>query len=266
MTAGSAGAARSGGRLVHVMGLLAGLFCLAGSTGCATVTQHDRDTLVRTRTERKPLSDWTFAGLGALVKGQAGEAQAVSVSATRDRACSITEIRTVDRTVETERTLQNQRQGRILAYTVGSLGAVNAVTGTVIAAQMERESDREPFIAQAAVGAFLSISLITMIVREFGAIDTETHVGLVDLPESRRGRCDKQPAAGARVRLLRTRSEVASEAAAAPDGTVTLPLDPASLTGDAVYALEVDGVIVSHIEIPAAQAGRGPAPAVAAPP
>jgi hypothetical protein len=240
----------AGRRWARALGLAAALVCLAGASGCAEVQQHNRDTLLRSRVERKPLSDWRFAGLGSLVKDQAGEVRSVSVTAEKDRACLIADVRTVDRTIVTERTLQNARRSRIAAYLMGGLGAANAVTAVALATQVENDTDKDVLIAQATIGAFLSISLITMIVREFGAIDSETHVGEVDLRSERRDRCDRQAAVGARVRLLRTKRAAVSEGVVAPGGKVTLPVEPAALQGDAIYALEVDGVVVGYIEIP----------------
>lgn len=245
-------ASRRLGAALRGTAILVGGLCAVGVTGCATVSQHNLDRPVRTRTEQAPAGRWEVTGQAEILKDDRGAVTAVRVAASRDRACRITDVHTVDRTVWTERVMQNEQRSRVLGYTIGGLGAAGAVTNVAVAVQTDDKDAREVLTILGSIGAFLSISLITMIVREFGAIDTETHVGLVDLPASRHGRCDQGPPAGARVRLLRTRDSAIAEGVVSPEGTVTLPVDAASLRGDAVYALEVDGAIVTHVEIPSA--------------
>lgn len=265
------GASRGRGAVLRGTAILVSGLCAVGAAGCAEVLQHNLDRPVRTRTEQTPTGGWEVTGQAEIVKDDRGAVTGVRVATSRDRACRIIDVHTVDRTVWTERVMPNEQRSRVLAYTIGGLGAAGAVTNIAVAAQTGDDDTREVLTILGGIGAFLSISLITMIVREFTAIDTETHVGLVDLPEPRHGRCDARPPAGARVRLLRTRDSAIAEGLVSPEGTVTLPVDAASLRGDSVYALEVDGAVVTHVEIPSAAPAEpapvpAPAPSAAPPP
>lgn len=250
--------------------ILAGFLALAGATGCSQVALVNRDTVVRSRTEKTLLSDWTFVGSGTLARADPGEPRLVNASAYQDKACTLTDIKVVDRTAVTERRLQNEERSRRMAYTMGGLGAAGAVTNIVVATQTRDPDVVTVLGVLAGVGFYLSISLVVQIIREFDAIDTETHVGEVELREARRARCEGRPSVGARVRLLRTKADAVAAGVTDDKGAVQLPVT-AVTGGDAIFALEVDGVIVSHIEIPTAKPaaanlpGAGPPATATAP-
>ena len=249
--------------------IIASVLALAGGTGCSQVTQHNRDTVVRSRTEKTLLSDWTFVGSGTLARDVPGEPRVVTASAYRDKACTLTDIKTVDRTAVVERTMGNEERSRRMAYTMGSLGAAGAVTNIVVMSQTSDPDLVNVLGVLAGVGVYFSISLVVQIIREIEAIDTETHVGEVELREARRSRCDGGPAAHARVRLLRKRGEPVAEGVTDDKGAVRLPVTGVTgvTGGDAIFALEVDGVIFNHIEIPAPKPPAGVAtPPTSAPP
>jgi hypothetical protein len=239
------------GRAARGAGVGIGLVCLASALGCANLKQTNRDTHVGARTEKKPIGGWEYTGQVSVDMDSGRWPAEVHVHADKDRPCLTTTISVVDRTVVNERTMPNARASRQMAYTIGGFGAAGAVTNLVVGAQMKDAADSEVFSVLAGVGMFLSISLITMIVRELSAIDTETHVGHVELPLTVRGRCDRQAPAGARVRLLRSRSEVVAEGVLPARGPLKLVLTGEPPTADAIHAVEVDGVIVTHVEIPA---------------
>ena len=93
----------------------------------------------------------------------------------------------------------------------------------------------------AGIGTYLSIALFVQIGREIEAIDSEEHIGVLDVQESRRTRCDAQPAAGARVRLVRAGAPLLSEGTVDAKGEVVLPFDPSAVRSDAIFTIEVDG-------------------------
>lgn len=241
---------------------LASLGAIVGSAGCAKVAHTNRDTLVRTRTEKKVLSGWSFTAAEVQAKEGPLSTRAVTASLQRDRACLLTEIRTVDRTVVTERTYEGMKRARIMSYTMGSLGAASAITNVYVATQAKSKDVQTVAGVFAGIGAYMSLMFVVQLAFELAVIDSESHVGLVDLSESRPSRCDAGPAEGARVRLLRTRSVAVAEGVADAKGNVHLPVDVGADTGDAIYALEVDGVIVRHVEVPG---GKPPAVPAAKP-
>lgn len=248
--------------------LAVGLGVACAAMGCAeTVVNVDRDRLISSRTERKPAGDWVIAAQLNATRDASGAVTGVTISATRDRPCTVTEIKTVDRTILHQREMTNPRLSRAIGYTAGSIGAASAVTLIAAATRTQNKADQEGLAVGAGVSAYLSIGLITILVREILAIDTETHVGRIDLAEARRDRCDRGAATGLPVRLLRTKNEAIAEGVLGPAGTATLPVLAEKLAGDTICGVEIGGVLVGHIEIPATnRASSVPSPAIATPP
>ncbi len=213
------------------------------------------------RTLRALAADWTFDAQAQLVADSEGRLSSVPVAVHKDKACVVTEIRTVDRTFVTHKTMQNELRSRRMAYTMGTSGLAGAIPSYVVAATTGDEGERLAFGVLAGIGTYLSITLFIQIGREIEAIDSEEHIGILDLPEQRRQRCDTQPAAGARVRLVRAGAPTAAEGVADAKGNVVLPVDPNGLHGEPIYAVEVDGKVVQHVELTAPK----PALPVAAP-
>lgn len=257
-------------RTLRTGGILAGLGLLvSGQAGCATVRQYNRDVPVSARTLRTLAADWTFDARPAPPADSPDRLSSLKVSVQKDKACVVTKIQTVDRTFVTEKTLQNEKRSRNMAYTIGPLGLAGAIPNYVLATQAKDDGDRVLFGVLAGIGTYLSITLFVQIGREIEAIDHEEHIGILDTSEKTRGRCDAQPAAGARVRLLRAGAPALSEGVVDAKGDVVLPLDPSAVQRDAIYTLEVDGRAVQHVELtaptPALPTPALPAPAPAPP-
>ena len=243
------------------LGLLSCLAILTAQAGCASVRQYNRDVPVSARTLRELAADWSFDARPRLPADSPERPSSLGVSVTRDKACVITQIRTVDRTVVTEKTLLNEKRSRNMAYPIGALGLAGAIPNYVLAIRTNDEDERLLFGTLAGIGTYLSIALFVQIGRELQAIDSEEHIGILEVQERQRTRCDAQPAAGARVRLVRAGAPVLSEGIVDSKGEVVLPLDPGAVRSDAIFTIEVDGRAVQHVELTAPK----PALPVAAP-
>lgn len=243
--AGTASHLRTG-RILACVG-----FLLSAQTGCATVRQYNRDIPLSARTLRALAADWTFDARTKPPTDSPDRLSRLEVSVQKDKACVVTKIQTVDRTFVTEKTLQNKKRSRNMAYTIGPLGLAGAIPNYVLATQTNDDDERILFGVLAGIGTYLSITLFVQIGREIEAIDNEEHVGILDTYEKKRERCDAQPAVGARVRLLRAGAPALSEGVVDSKGGVVLPLDPSAVRGDAIYTLEVDGRAVQHVELTA---------------
>jgi hypothetical protein len=255
------GASSGAARGVRALGLVASLGLLVQSTGCAEVRQYNRDTVLSSKTLRTLAADWSFGAAPQLAVDSDGRLSSVQVAVQKDKACVVNEVREVDRTLVTEKRMLNEVRSRRMGYTIGGLGATGALPAYILAVQTKNDDERLLFGVIAGIGTYLSITMIIQIAREFDAIDHEEHLGKLDLYEKRRERCDLQPAAGVRVRLVRAGAPALAEGVADAKGGVVLAVEPGAIRSDAIYAVEVDGKVVQHVELAAPK----PALPVAAP-
>ncbi len=264
-------------------------FSMTVGCGCATIKVTYRDKEISRRSERKLLSDWTFSALPSPRPEYPRDAATTSMTVQKDKACSLTDIRRVDRTEVIERTFENERLGRILGYSMGATGAAGAVTNIYFATQARDKDAEIAFGVLGGIGTYFSIALVMRLVFEFSSMDTESRLGAVDVKETKLSRCENAPAAYAKVRLLPMaggkplrgssapvnpasvsengsmspleKSAEVIESLADKDGTAVFPMDPLKQKTPATYAVEVNGTVVTHVEIPASP----PATSVAAP-
>jgi hypothetical protein len=153
----------------------------------------------------------------------------VRVSVKEEHTCKRTEHRIVDRTMVTEREVDDRPLLlQIMGYTFGALGFDALVSGAITVGVHEDEStDSENDPVMMAGGALLALGIlgtlygIANVSYDLAAIDTSEHVGLVEMPFSSSSEtCESRPYAGQLVVLRAPTGEVLFSGLVPPEGVL----------------------------------------------
>ncbi len=220
-------------------------------------TPRHVDVPIRTFEEEKA-SDLRQLAEVTLTRSADGQPEALKVAARRERACTRTLHRVVDRTEVEERELTSPAS-RPIGYVLGGVGA-SALSGGVVLIATDNAGGNCFACALTAVGALLTCNLVAAVAADVRAIDRSRHVGVLDVSEERPAApCHGEPLAGASVRVVAVNGAALLEGTTDERGELVARVDLArALELGSSYRVTIGGIDVGAVSIQVSGAYRAP--------